>query len=351
MKKVWSFYGSDYQIQEAANQIEKLPVAVYEFNVHPIRGPYLTRIQDKFVFPYKVYGTESKFINQVEKSWHSTKTNMGVILNGVKGTGKTVTAELICNRLDLPIILVRNRDESFIGFINDIQQDVIIFIDEYEKVYGESNMLLSLMDGVFNTKNRKLFMLTSNDLYIDRNLIQRPGRIRYIKEFGDLTVDIITEIVDDYLIHKEHRNSTIEFISKLSIITVDIVKTIIEEINIHNIDPVEFTDILNIHKDKSKLYNVYEMIDGEKVEIESFATLSPDYLSTYDIGRTHLRTGSNRLGKVIDIISDNEFLIDREVWVVDDEGEETRKIMRRVVIIEPIAGQTHRAFASSSVVF
>lgn len=350
MNKVWSFYGSDYQINEAANQIDKLPVAVYEFNSAPLRGPYLTRIQDKFVFPYKVYGIESKFIKQVENTWNNTGSNMGIILNGVKGTGKTVTAELICNKINLPVIIVRGLDDSFIGFINEIQQDIIIFIDEYEKIYGENNSLLSLMDGVFNTKHRKLFLLTSNDLYVDRNLIQRPGRIRYIKQFADLTVDVITEIVDDCLLYKEHRQETIDFISKLSIITVDIVKTIVEEVNIHNQTPVEFTDILNIHKDKDKLYNVYEMIDNEKVEIELCTTLYPDYIASYDIGRVKLRTGNTMIGKVIDIISDNEFLVEREVWEEVDGDEERRKV-KRVVVVEPTAGHLHKSFATDSLVF
>lgn len=350
MKKVWSFRGSDYQIREASNQLDKLPVGVYEYNFNPMMGPYLTRLQDRFVFPYKVYGIESKFIKQVENTWNNTGSNMGIILNGVKGTGKTVTAEIICNTINLPVIILRNREDSFIGFINEIQQDVIIFIDEYEKVYGESSTLLSLMDGVFNTKHRKMFLLTSNDLYVDRNLIQRPGRVRYIKQFGDLTVDVITEIVDDCLVYKELRDSTIEFISKLSIITVDIVKTIVEEVNIHNQNPLEFTDILNIHKDKDKLYNIYEMIDNEKVEIELCTTLYPDYIASYDIGRVKLRSGNTMIGKVVDIISDNEFLVEREVWEEVDGEEELRKV-KRVIVVEPTTGHLHRSFATNSLVF
>ncbi len=63
--------------------------------------------------------------------------NMGVLLNGVKGTGKSVTAKLICNELKnfLPIIIVDKAYEGLPQFISKIQQEVIIFIDEFEKVF------------------------------------------------------------------------------------------------------------------------------------------------------------------------------------------------------------------------
>ena len=63
--------------------------------------------------------------------------------------------------------------------------------------------MLSIMDGATNSEHRRVFLLTTNSLYINDNLLQRPGRIRYLKTFKDLTPEIIEEIVDDFLIYKE----------------------------------------------------------------------------------------------------------------------------------------------------
>ena len=59
-------------------------------------------------------------------------------------------------------------------------------------------------------------------------MLQRPGRLRYVKTFEDLTVGVIMEIVDDKLIHKQHREKTVNFISKLDTITIDIVKAVVD---------------------------------------------------------------------------------------------------------------------------
>lgn len=354
MEKVWSYYGNQYSVSDASQQVDTLPVGVYEFHVHPMRGPYLTKIQEKFEFSYKVYGIESSFINHVKRSWDHTGDNMGIILNGIKGTGKTVTAELICNELNLPVILIRTPDESLISFINDFQQDVIVFIDEYEKVYKEDDSLLSLMDGVFNSRHRKFFVLTTNDLHIDRNLIQRPGRIRYIKQFSDLTVDVITEIVDDTLVHKHLKEVTIDFISKLSIITVDIVKTVVEEVNIHEDDPNNFAEVLNIHANKSKMFNVYEIVDGNPQELHHCVEVYPDYISSYDLGKVSLTTPGDNIGKIIDVISENEYLVETSKWITvkDKDGDDEEEFItyRRVIKLEP-ATRTHLAFRNTSLVF
>jgi hypothetical protein len=220
----------------------------------------LTRTQDTFGFNYKIYGMDSKFINHTLKTYENTNDNLGVLLSGVKGSGKTVTAKLIANRLKLPVLVVPTDFKSALpNFINNIKQDIIVFIDEYEKIYAQDpGSLLTAMDGVLNNGSRRVFLLTTNELTINSNMIQRPGRIRYLKKYDDLGIDVITEIVDDMLVHTELRATTIEFISTLEIITVDIVISIIEEVNIHKEDPKEFEGFFNIAKGASR-YNVFEV--------------------------------------------------------------------------------------------
>lgn len=71
-------------------------------------GYHLDRYADKFVFPYKMYGLQNEFIDHVIKTYHATEGNLGIMLTGTKGTGKTVTAKELANKLNLPIIIVKD---------------------------------------------------------------------------------------------------------------------------------------------------------------------------------------------------------------------------------------------------
>ena len=66
-----------------------------------------------------------------------------------------------------------------------INFDCIFFFDEYEKEFRES--VLSFMDGVRNSQYRKIFLLTTNELEINNNLLGRPSRIRYVRSFWQFT--------------------------------------------------------------------------------------------------------------------------------------------------------------------
>ena len=57
---------------------------------------FLERIADKFYFGFKLYGIDETFVTHVLDTYskQASKHNLGVLLNGAKGTGKTVTAKI-----------------------------------------------------------------------------------------------------------------------------------------------------------------------------------------------------------------------------------------------------------------
>lgn len=263
---VWVLKGGDYHLNEKQkNTIKKIEPAVYELQPNMF-GFHLSPISERFEFPYKIYGLETDLIKRALKYYNNTDSgNLGILLNGVKGTGKTVTSKILCNELNLPVILVPRQYDNAQSFINSIPQDIIVFVDEYEKIYKDSHELLTIMDGAMNSQHRRVFLMTTNNLYIDPNLIDRPSRIRYLKTFGNLSPDVVEEIVDDVLIHKEFKDDCITFASTLEIITVDIVKSIINEVNIQEESPLTFKNVFNASVKKGK-YKVFTEIDN-KVEL------------------------------------------------------------------------------------
>lgn len=257
MSRVWQNYGDMFRLVDEGSPSQELPKGIYTIGFSRDFGWYEKPLGETFQFPYKIYGIEQSFIDRVLKSYRETSGNFGVLLNGVRGTGKTVTAELIANALELPILLVTEKFEPNLAkHLVEIRQPIVVFIDEYEKIYGQyGNELLSLMDGVLNTPYRKVFLLTTNSAEVNVNLLSRPTRIRYRKEFRDMEASVVEEIVDDLLEYPQWRSQVIEFISTAALITIDIVKAVISEVNIHNEPPSVFADIFNVAKG-SQLYTI-----------------------------------------------------------------------------------------------
>lgn len=241
-KQIWVQTGINFnRMQGPIISYDKIPVGVYKISMGK-QGFYLEYVMSEFVFDYKIYGLQEDFINHVIKTYNESKTgNLGILLNGTKGTGKTVSAKMIANKLNIPVIIVQNMGEELnLQMMNymstEINFDCIFFFDEYEKTFNQDTTILSFMDGVYNSTSRKVFLLTTNNLTIDRNLIGRPSRIMYLKKFGNLETEVASKFLDDTLDNREYKQEVLEFIELLSISTIDILKSIVKEINIHGIE-------------------------------------------------------------------------------------------------------------------
>lgn len=241
-KQIWLQDGNVFS-QGSATTVshpEGLPKSIYEVKVS-MTGFYLSKIAESFTFDYKLYGLNQKFIDYVLRTYENTTGNLGVLLDGIKGTGKTVVAKELCNRLQLPVVLVQSMgsdtNSKLIKYLStSIDFDCIFFFDEYEKEFKNSSDVLSFMDGTYNSIYRKVFLLTTNELNVDPNLLGRPSRIRYKKSFSNLSEEVTREILNDILEDKTAIEKVIELTHSMNIITIDLIKAIATEINIHGVE-------------------------------------------------------------------------------------------------------------------
>ena len=217
----------------------------------------LRKMADAFTFNFKIYdlGVEDT-MQKVETTWNSDvfvrgNKNLGIIFNGLKGTGKTIASKILSNRMNMPIVVVNAAYDGLLSFIQSLCFECVVLIDEAEKTFHErGDVLLKMIDGVYN-ESRKLYILTTNRLCIDENLLGRPGRIRYIKQFGNLTAKAVADYIKDNLQDLGKTDMILDIVDLLEISTIDILKSIVYEVNIHG--EINENSLLNIPKANYKI--------------------------------------------------------------------------------------------------
>jgi hypothetical protein len=280
---------------------EVLPSKNYILNYDKDKGVYLLKGAAPFKIPTKIYGGDyikSKAKDYI-KTFKTLNRDLGILLRGVKGTGKTLLAKSICLEADLPVIMI---SEGFVGsdfltFLSSIDCPCIIFIDEFEKLYGvdqhtlkdSQDSLLSLMDGSISSGN-KIFILTANDGNLASSLLGRPGRIRYDESFDSITEEVKEEVIQDLLKDKSKKEELERIISHLPVLNLDSLVSLLEEINLFpNIKMVELANRLNIYPEGG--YYIATWSEGNSVSlgggkgrtttciIEDSNPLSSDYIN------------------------------------------------------------------------
>ena len=64
-KNYWSKQDALWIPTEVSQQYEQLPSEVFRVDFNQKIGFHLIHVNEKFIFDYKVYGAEEKFINKV----------------------------------------------------------------------------------------------------------------------------------------------------------------------------------------------------------------------------------------------------------------------------------------------
>ena len=187
--------------------VDLLPARVYRFTVQEtMQGPiYSLEYADMPKQPAKLYGNINLQKDRILRSYKAQDKNLGVLLHGNGGTGKSTLAKLIAfdvvNEFNQPVILVQQDSIKHLEYVlSNLKQPVMFLIDEFEKMFEETEdqgYLLTLLDGLYN--NNHLFVLTANDQdRINRYFFNRPSRIRYNFYYGALGYDVYGEIINQH---------------------------------------------------------------------------------------------------------------------------------------------------------
>ena len=217
--------------------VDLLPAKVYRFTVQEtMQGPiYSLEYADMPKQPAKLYGNINLQKDRILRAYKTSEKNLGVLLHGNGGTGKSTLAKLIAfdvvNNFNQPVILVQQDSIKHLEYVlSNLKQPVMFLIDEFEKMFEETEdqgFLLTLLDGLYN--NNHLFVLTANDQdRINRYFFNRPSRIRYNFYYGALGYDVYSEIINQYF-EPDFAAQLIGKLATINNLSFDIIQEIINE--------------------------------------------------------------------------------------------------------------------------
>lgn len=247
---------------EGMETFKKLPARTYQVGFSPLSGFYLM-VHNDLAVKGKVYGPYQKKVDKTLLTFKKGNRNMGIMLVGPKGVGKSLFARLLAQKgreENLPLIIVSEFIPGIADFISSIKQECIVLFDEFEKTFrgasdgvDKQETLLPLLDGIDNGK--RLFVITCNEINdVNTYFRSRPGRIRYSFKINPPSATEIREFMEDNLIDdaKTHINDVVA-IGYATGFTYDVLTAIAEELN-QGYDLTETLNDLNVeNSDKAKL--------------------------------------------------------------------------------------------------
>lgn len=250
--------GSTYDIYHDNSLVvcDKLPVGFYTVAFYQQKG-FCLQEYAPITISEKIYGEHTSKAEKVLQSFGSFERNLGVILSGNKGIGKSLTAKLICLKAiekNIPVIIVDKYVPGIASFLGSIEQEVLVLFDEFDKTFSDEDCaqteMLSLFDGV--STGKKIFVITCNRYQtLNEFLVNRPGRFHYHFRFDYPSPDEIIEYLTDKV--KEEYKDQIPAVAKFSgavDLNYDCLRAIAFEINTG--EPFEKAikdlNILNVEK-------------------------------------------------------------------------------------------------------
>ena len=318
----------------------RLPPAVYRIDFDKMTG-YSLKVHSPLVVTEKLYGSHEKKTDKIIRSFDMFDRSMGVIFSGKKGTGKSIAARLLCEKMvkkGYPIILVEDSYPGLVTFIDSIKQACVFLFDEFEKNFpvkrddnegdvvngGYQDDFLSLFDGT--SQSKRLFLITCNDIHdLSEFIVNRPGRFHYHIRWEcpgeeEIRVYLKDKLAPEYY---DQINTVINF-SMRTDLSYDCLRAIAFELNLGE-EFSEIIDDLNIKNTEFLNLNIHiEFKNGKLIELETRIDMSSSNETIYFEDDSKLIFSSIQLKNI------DGKLVSDDYKLIDEHGNNIADSVRRV---------------------
>ena len=224
-------FGNTYHLYgDDVKTYDYLPAGYYRVEYNNMSGYSIKKMDREFEVDEKVYGVNRNKVNKVLNSYKLFNRNLGVLLSGDKGIGKSMFAKMLgiaCVKQGIPVISITQSTPGLAEFLEDLNQEAMFLFDEFDKTFGNENnfenvsqsSLLTLFDGT-SASSKRLFVVTCNDLFnLNDFLVNRPGRFHYHFRFDYPNGNEIREYMQEKLDKTawKHIDEIISFAEKVNL--------------------------------------------------------------------------------------------------------------------------------------
>lgn len=269
---------------------DRLPPKAYIVRFARQSGFYLEEYADIEVKEEKIYGGQLEKVNKVLGTYQRLDRNLGVLLSGDKGIGKSLFARLLSVQAvkhKIPVLVIDRYIAGIASYLESIDQRVMLLFDEFDKTFGgikpmEGEMepqaeMLSLFDGI--SQGKKLFVITCNEIRtLSDYIVNRPGRFHYHFRFEYPSEREIRGYLMDKLEEKyyDEIDTIVEFSRKVDL-NYDCLSAIALEVNSGEKFGTAICDlnILNLAQDQYDLMLYFKngrAIGAQGIELDFFNT-------------------------------------------------------------------------------
>lgn len=263
----------------------ELPAGIYSVDFHPMMGFSLSRRNDFFEIPVKVFGDVQRKVDRLMKRY-TANGEISALLSGAKGSGKTLLAHIFCNEAiknGKAVILVDQDFDNPIGlkeFLCDVGDAVYIF-DEFAKTFSTESQkaMLDFFSGS-NYSKRATFVIENRWSDINEFMLDRPGRIRFHFKYDKLSMAVVVEVCQHYKLSLETTRMIVNYAARSYTIGMDTLSRIIEECIMDDIQTkVDFDALvedLNIPTNYEIEYKITDIVfNGKHFSPLGLNSLSP----------------------------------------------------------------------------
>lgn len=290
---MYQIYGEDLKI------FNKLPTQVYSVRFSENTGFFLKQHDPIEIKEDKIYGVHMSKVRKVINAFSKFNKNLGVILSGDKGIGKSLFAKILSTeaiKQELPVVIVDTYIPGIASFIESIDQEILVMFDEFDKTFGgvkaeDGRMdpqaeLLTLFDGL--AQGKKLFVITCNNLNkLNDYLVNRPGRFHYHFRFEYPSDAEIKEYLKDRIENEYHNEieKVINFAHRVDL-NYDCLRSIAFELNNGLLfeEAIKDLNILNLEDASYKLtLHLKDGRESEKIQRLDLFNKESDNITEFEI--------------------------------------------------------------------